>query len=333
MRRPLSCALVAAGCGLLATAALAAGAAPAPAPPPSHAAAPAAAPSHGSAAPSAGGHAGTSGGSHGIAPPLGRGAGSGAAGGSRTGSTAGPRQVPAGATGLAGGSGTTSGASAGGGGVVNMGGRDVGCGFGGPCEEQAYDVGSGDLYLINFYFLPGYGPGSSQGQQPYINMAGYEEHLLTGLRPMGGGSSHPSSMPKGALLLQDPGAGSYGLPVGRDQVAFPVQTRMADVAVRRAIVLRDGTAFATTEEPRWSGALIVGRDRFGKIYSVKASEVDLYASRIPPRPAPAPSTSQAHAAAAAHPAPAATPVTPAKTAKPTPHPPAAPPAPRAPQGD
>jgi hypothetical protein len=233
-------------------------------------------------APSGSGHA-AGGGSRGPAAKSSYGSGSK---GSSVGSTAG-------AASYLGASGQTA-AAPGGGGVASNGGGGgsgdggYGCDHGGPCVDyRDGGVNGGDIYFTNFYFLPGFRP--QPGQETYGNTVSYEEHLLTGRRPVGGGSgSGHGSVPYGALLLLDPGATAYGNPGHREQSDFPVLSRMTDLKARYAIVMRDGTAFASTEPPKWSGSRIVGMDRTGKLFSVKASTVDLAASRIPPRPAASP---------------------------------------------
>ena len=319
LRRPATIALVSmACCAALANAGgghAAAPAAPAPsggghaaAPAPSggghaHAPAPSGGGGHAHApAPSGGGHAhapAPSGGGRGAAPvPFGGGR---AAGGGSRGSAPVPAYGSGGSKGYSSTSGPSSpgtsgqaGAAPGGGAASSGGGGGgatydggFGCGNGGPCGDDAYGGVGGDIYIINFYFLPGFRP--RPAEQPYANTVGYEEHVLTGQHPGGGGGGGGrGSVPEGAVLVLDPGATAYGNPGHREQSDFPIQSRMTDLAVRYAIVMRDGTAFASTDMPKWSGDMIVGRDRTGKLFSVKGSTVDLPASRIPSQPAPSP---------------------------------------------
>ncbi len=85
-------------------------------------------------------------------------------------------------------------------------------------------------------------------------------------------------------------AWSAGLPARPHPLAPPILTNRTEEPAPYAIVLHGGSALITTEAPRQSGSMIVGRDRSGRLFSLKASEVDLKATNIqtPPAAAPAP---------------------------------------------
>jgi hypothetical protein len=82
-------------------------------------------------------------------------------------------------------------------------------------------------------------------------------------------------------------AWAAGLPANPHPLAPPILTNRSDEPAAYAIVLHGGAVLATTEAPRQSGNLIVGRDRGGRLFSLKASDVDLR-STLPQAPTAAP---------------------------------------------
>ena len=84
-----------------------------------------------------------------------------------------------------------------------------------------------------------------------------------------------------AVWIQDPGASGVGIPVTRQQRALPIQTPLSETPVPYAIILRDGTVLASVVPPQQSGNMVVGRDRTGRLYSIRATEVDQVATRLP----------------------------------------------------
>lgn len=132
----------------------------------------------------------------------------------------------------------------------------------------------GDIYILNFYFLPGRG---EVGEAGPAELGGIAQS-----RPTPGSAIAARSAAPRALWMQDPGAASVGMPTSRELVAhMPIQTNLSETPVSYAIVLHDGTALATVQPPKRSGNTIIGKDRTGHLYSVRASEVDLAASRLP----------------------------------------------------
>ncbi len=132
----------------------------------------------------------------------------------------------------------------------------------------------GELYTLNFWIMPGT-PGISETGA--TGAGGATQQRLLG----GGRLGAESTGGPRAAWIQDPGANGVGMPTTKEQQQLPVQTRLSDTPVSYAVVLRDGTALASVVPPWQSGAMIVGKDRTGHLYSVRASEVDKAASRLP----------------------------------------------------
>jgi hypothetical protein len=87
---------------------------------------------------------------------------------------------------------------------------------------------------------------------------------------------------RGANWSTEPWAVGLGLPQHPGSTSLPIFTNLSRVVAPYSIVLRSGTALASMEAPKQSGGLIVGRDRTGRMFSIKASEVDVSATRLPP---------------------------------------------------
>jgi hypothetical protein len=155
---------------------------------------------------------------------------------------------------------------------------DSPCDDAGPGGDDDYWAGAqaGDLYIVNFWMVPG-SPETGPAGVPGIPGGGgaAQQRLPGGHRP-----TVPATAPR-TVWMQDPGASGAGLPATRDQEALPVQTRLSDTPVSYAVVLRDGTALASVVPPRQSGNMIIGKDRTGHLYSIRATEVDRAASRLP----------------------------------------------------
>lgn len=60
---------------------------------------------------------------------------------------------------------------------------------------------------------------------------------------------------------------------------LPILTRNTEAVAPYSVILRDGMVFASVERPRQSGKMIVARDRSGNLFSIRASEVDLAATK------------------------------------------------------
>jgi hypothetical protein len=93
----------------------------------------------------------------------------------------------------------------------------------------------------------------------------------------------PPATPAGtrAVWIQDPGASGVGIPMTSQQRALPIQTPLSETPIPYAIILRDGTVLASVVPPQQSGNMVVGRDRTGRLYSIRATEVDRTATRLP----------------------------------------------------
>jgi hypothetical protein len=273
----------------LAGAALAAGAAPAAAPAP-HAAAPAAAPpaggAHGAAPLSGGGvHAG-------AAPMGARGvATSGAVSGRSARGTANTKSASGGRS--ATGTGTTPKSAflnayarpdewwicADGSGTTYQSYTPCGPGQG----TVDYENGSGATYNLFFFFVPAAAERQASASAKAPGGLGGFAEATAGSR---GGSTKSAGgiAPGTGLRLVDPWAA--GMPMTAQSQGLPVMTRLSEAPVDYAIVLRSGVALATQEQPTRSGNTVIGHDRSGHLFSVRASEVDLPASRLDSPPAP-----------------------------------------------
>ncbi|HEY6320878.1 MAG TPA: hypothetical protein VJA16_04900 [Thermoanaerobaculia bacterium] len=122
--------------------------------------------------------------------------------------------------------------------------------FAGPCPDPIVEEDYFFLILVQV----GGGQGGQGGQPPgYLNGREYATDVFPGYAPPGAGT------PKA--------------------VDLPIQTRMSDQIAPYSVVLRDGMAYASVEPPRQVGNMVVARDRTGKLFSIKASEVDMGATR------------------------------------------------------
>jgi len=84
----------------------------------------------------------------------------------------------------------------------------------------------------------------------------------------------------GTDYATDPFSVGVGPGAGTPKVAeLPILTRNSDRIAPYAVILRDGMAFASVERPKQSGKMIVARDRSGNLFSIKASEVDMAATK------------------------------------------------------
>ncbi len=91
----------------------------------------------------------------------------------------------------------------------------------------------------------------------------------------------------GTEYATDPWTVGLGPNAGRPREdELPILTKRSDMVAPYAVILRDGMALASVERPRQSGNMIIARDRGGNLYSIRASEVDMGATR-PQAPAAA----------------------------------------------
>jgi hypothetical protein len=92
--------------------------------------------------------------------------------------------------------------------------------------------------------------------------------------------TQPSGYENGTDYATDPFAVGLVPGAGTARVAdLPILTRNTEAVAPYAVILRDGMAFASVERPTQSGKMVVGRDRSGNLFSIRASEVDLKATK------------------------------------------------------
>jgi len=125
----------------------------------------------------------------------------------------------------------------------------------------------------------------------YYSWAGpcpdYYPEAPAGAQQVGIQRGQATGYENGTDYATDPWAVGVGPGAGTPRMAnLPVLTRTSDMIAPYAVILRDGMAFASVERPRQSGKMIVARDRSGNLFSIRASEVDLAATK-PAAPPPA----------------------------------------------
>lgn len=92
--------------------------------------------------------------------------------------------------------------------------------------------------------------------------------------------AQPSGFENGTDYATDPFAVGLVPGAGTARVTdLPILTRNTEAVAPYAVILRDGMAFASVDRPRQSGKMIVARDRSGNLFSIRASEVDLAATK------------------------------------------------------
>jgi len=106
-----------------------------------------------------------------------------------------------------------------------------------------------------------------------------EEVAVVG-QQVGFARAQPSGYENGTDYATDPFAVGLVPGAGTARVAdLPILTRNTEAVAPYAVILRDGMAFASVERPTQSGKMVVGRDRSGNLFSIRASEVDLSATK------------------------------------------------------
>jgi hypothetical protein len=92
--------------------------------------------------------------------------------------------------------------------------------------------------------------------------------------------AQPTGFENGTDYATDPFTVGLGPGAGTPRMAaLPVLTRNSEAVAPYAVILRDGMAFASVERPRQSGKMIIARDRGGNLFSIRASEVDMAATK------------------------------------------------------
>jgi len=118
--------------------------------------------------------------------------------------------------------------------------------FAGPCEDSEEEVAAAQ-------------PGAQQVGTLRAQATGFENGTDYATDPFAVG------------LV--PGAGTPRM------ADLPILTKNSEAVAPYSVILRDGMAFASVERPRQSGKMIVARDRSGNLFSIRASEVDLAATK------------------------------------------------------
>jgi hypothetical protein len=117
----------------------------------------------------------------------------------------------------------------------------------------------------------------------YYSFAGPCEDSEVGpaaARQAGTPKARPTGFENGTDYATDPFAVGLVPGAGTARVTnLPILTRNMEAVAPYAVILRDGMAFASVDRPRQSGKMIVARDRSGNLFSIRASEVDLAATK------------------------------------------------------
>jgi hypothetical protein len=118
----------------------------------------------------------------------------------------------------------------------------------------------------------------------YYSWAGpcedYEDGPAAVQQAMGIPKGQATGYENGTDYATDPFAVGVGPGAGTPRMTdMPILTRTSDTMAPYAVILRDGMAFASVERPRQSGKMIVARDRSGNLFSIRASEVDMAATK------------------------------------------------------
>ncbi len=184
------------------------------------------------------------------------------------------------------GSGPVYGGGARGGGAGNGGGTRVhgstapGYVYRPPSQQAGFAAGAkaGTVERVHEFRWACRGPGGV-----YYSFAGPcedSEEDLAVAQQVGNLRAQPTGFENGTDYATDifavglvPGAGTARV------TDLPILTRNTEAVAPYSVILRDGMAFASVERPRQSGKMIVARDRSGNLFSIRASEVDLAATK------------------------------------------------------
>jgi hypothetical protein len=245
------------------------GSAPAPAPAP--------APSGGSAHGGGSHGGGSSGGGSARGGGSSRGGGTSNGGGRSSGGGSGHGSTPAY------GSGGRGGGAGNGGGVSRVHGSTApGYVYRPPSQQAGFTAGAkaGTVDKVHEYRWVCRGPGGSY----YYSWAGpcedYEDAPAAAQQVMGIPKGQATGYENGTDYATDPFSVGVGPGAGTPRATdMPILTRSSDTMAPYAVILRDGMAFASVERPRQSGKMIVARDRSGNLFSIRASEVDMAATK------------------------------------------------------
>jgi hypothetical protein len=149
-----------------------------------------------------------------------------------------------------------------------------------PSQQSGFAAGAkaGTVEKVHEFRWACRGPGGV-----YYSFAGPcedSEEVPAGAQQVGITTARPSGFENGTDYATD--VFSVGLVpgVGTARVTdLPILTRNSEAVAPYAVILRDGMAFASVDRPRQSGKMIVARDRSGNLFSIRASEVDLAATK------------------------------------------------------
>jgi hypothetical protein len=151
-----------------------------------------------------------------------------------------------------------------------------------PSQQAGFTAGAkaGTVDKVHEYRWVCRGPGGSY----YYSWAGpcedYEDAPAAAQQVMGIPKGQATGYENGTDYATDPFSVGVGPGAGTPRATdMPILTRSSDTMAPYAVILRDGMAFASVERPRQSGKMIVARDRSGNLFSIRASEVDMAATK------------------------------------------------------
>ncbi|HXO27352.1 MAG TPA: hypothetical protein VOA80_08420 [Thermoanaerobaculia bacterium] len=147
-----------------------------------------------------------------------------------------------------------------------------------PSQQAGFTAGAkaGTVERVHEFRWACRGPGGV-----YYSFAGpCEDSEEVPVQQVGGTKAQPSGFENGTDYATDPFAVGLVPGAGTPRVTdLPILTRNTEAVAPYAVVLRDGMAFASVDRPVQSGKMIVARDRSGNLFSIRASEVDMAATK------------------------------------------------------
>jgi hypothetical protein len=149
-----------------------------------------------------------------------------------------------------------------------------------PSQQAGFTAGAkaGTVDRVHEFRWACRGPGGV-----YYSFAGPCEDSEEGpavAQQVGMSRAQPSGFENGTAYATDPFSVGLVPGAGTARVTdLPILTRNTEAVAPYSVILRDGMAFASVDRPRQSGKMIVARDRSGNLFSIRASEVDMAATK------------------------------------------------------